>query len=75
MEVNVPACQLPACHVYKRDEDPDGMLTQVRGTAIFGKCARAYTTNVHGPILPLVEYEYRRSHLRLGEAADSDRIC
>jgi hypothetical protein len=71
----VQACLLLACHTYKQDGAQDKMLTQVRGTAIFGKRARACTTSVRGPILPLVGYGHCQPRLGPGEPVGSSKIC
>jgi len=51
------------------------MSTETRGTAIFGKRARACTTSVRGAILPLVGCGTGYSRLGLGEPVESGEIC
>ena len=52
------------------------MLIQGRGSAIFGKRGRVYTTNVRQPIALLPTNGYRHTPgLHLREMADKDGRC
>jgi len=51
------------------------MLTETRGTAIFGKRVRACTTSGSGAILPLVECGIGQPRLGPGEPVESGKIC
>jgi len=51
------------------------MSTETRGSAIFGKRARARTTSVRGSISPLVGCGFGQPRLGLGEPVESGEIC
>jgi hypothetical protein len=45
---NEPTCPRQVSNMCKGGKDRGGMLTQARGTAIYGKLVRDYTTNARG---------------------------